>query len=102
MNRKRCKGQPRKGEEGAVTKVEPNRNHTGRTMSMESVGSMRKEGNPMNSLVRSASFMGNDTKGRGVRNLSYQENLKREKKGVVSDAGGSFTLVTTILNVVWG
>lgn len=71
---------------GAIIRVDSIRNEGGRAAGAESVGSRGGEG----SSGRNASAGGNETMGRGVRNLPYHEYLKRREEGHCFRCGGQF------------
>lgn len=61
---------------GMVTRTKPNRSNQGRSGVLESVGSMRKEGNIGSGAARGGNTGGSDNRGRNTRNLPYPEFLK--------------------------
>ncbi|WVZ14135.1 hypothetical protein V8G54_011701 [Vigna mungo] len=71
---------------GAIVQVEPIRNQGGRTTITE-CRIWEGEG----SLGKSASAVGGETMGRGVRNLPYHEYVKRREEGRCFRCGGQFS-----------
>lgn len=56
----------------------------------KSVGLVRREGATTNTNARVSHTVGNENRGRMVRNLPYPEFLKRKEEGRCFRCGGSF------------
>ncbi|KOM25767.1 hypothetical protein LR48_Vigan187s000700 [Vigna angularis] len=82
---------PSTGGGGIVAKTEPNRSNPTRMGMTESVGSVRKEANPINGTARGVSTVGSGVKGRGPRSLPYAEYIKRREEGRCFHCGGPYS-----------